>query len=76
MVNPEGVIIGNNKTSLSGNELDLIFDEPDKYAHPEIFKLKDIISKAIDFDDIEPFLSLSMTGHINKKNFFMHSNYF
>jgi len=49
MLNPEGVIIGNNKTSLSGNDLDLLFDEPDKYAHPEIFHLKDVIGKAIDF---------------------------
>ncbi|CDW88594.1 UNKNOWN [Stylonychia lemnae] len=76
MVNAEGVIIGNNKTSLSGNELDLLFDEPDKFAHPEIYNLRELLAKVIDYQDLEPFLYLSMTSHFNKKNFFFHSNYF
>lgn len=76
MINAEGVIIGNNRTSLSGNDLDRVFDEPDKYAHPEIFNFRNMIYHLIDDKNIIPFMYLNMGGHLHKKNFFVYSNYF
>ena len=48
MLNCEGVILGNNKTSLSGNDLDRVFEEPDMYTHPEVYNFRSILSNLMD----------------------------
>ena len=47
MVNIEGVIVGNNRTSLSGNDLNRQFKDPDKYVHPEIYHFKTMVETYI-----------------------------
>ena len=76
MINCEGVIIGNNRTSLSGNDLKRIFDDPDMYTHPEMFNFKTIIGHTIDSKLVKPFLFLNFESSMNKKNFYLSSNYY
>jgi len=40
MLNPDGVIHGNNRTSISGEDLNRVWQNPNKYLHPEIFYTK------------------------------------
>ena len=43
MLNPDGVIHGNYRTSLSGHDLNRQWKNPDKISHPEIFHMKKLI---------------------------------
>lgn len=40
MVNPDGVVIGNSRTSLSGVDLNRRWSNPSPTIHPEIYFLK------------------------------------
>ena len=40
MINPDGVCVGNNRTSLSGIDLNRDWDEPDLLISPEINAIK------------------------------------
>jgi hypothetical protein len=40
MINVDGVIIGNYRTSMSGNDLNRKFKEPDSRLHPEVLAIK------------------------------------
>lgn len=45
MVNIDGVIHGNNRCSLSGEDLNRRWNNPDKLLHPEIYYTKQMIDK-------------------------------
>lgn len=40
MLNPDGVINGNNRTSLSGQDLNRVWDNPKPDVHPTIYQCK------------------------------------
>jgi murein tripeptide amidase MpaA len=40
MVNPDGVILGNSRTSASGKDLNREYINPDASLYPEIYKIK------------------------------------
>jgi len=40
MINVDGVIVGSYRNSLSGNDLNRYFDNPDSTLHPEIKAIK------------------------------------
>jgi murein tripeptide amidase MpaA len=40
MVNPDGVVIGNYRTNLSGNDVNRKWDFPTQTIHPEVFHIK------------------------------------
>lgn len=40
MVNPDGVLIGNSRCSLSGEDLSNVWLEPDSVLNPEVYSLK------------------------------------
>ena len=41
MVNPDGVVIGNSRSSFAGCDLNRRFSNPDAVMHPEIYFLKE-----------------------------------
>ena len=43
MVNVDGVICGNSRTSLAGCDLNRRWINPNEFLHPEIYKLKELI---------------------------------
>ena len=47
MINVDGVIVGNYRTSMSGNDLNRRYLEPDSRLHPEVWSIKHLISDLI-----------------------------
>lgn len=56
MVNPDGVVVGNYRTNLSGNDVNRKWDFPTKTIHPEVFHIKRKMAE--DKKDIRFFLDL------------------
>ena len=44
MINVDGVICGNSRTSLSGCDLNRRWINPNEFLHPEIYYLKELIN--------------------------------
>jgi murein tripeptide amidase MpaA len=47
MLNPDGVIIGNYRCSLSGDDLNRQWKTPSQRMHPEIFAVKEMFAKTL-----------------------------
>ena len=70
MLNPDGVIIGNYRWSLSGQDLNRQYVTPTKRANPEICATKLMLKKTIESRKI--FLYVDVHGHSRKNNVFMY----
>lgn len=72
MINPDGVIAGNYRTSLFGKDLNRSFDEDQKHFFPETYYLKEYVYELKlkyknHFD-----LFIDLHGHSIKKNVFIY----
>lgn len=89
MINVDGVIAGNYRTSMSGNDLNRQFFQPDKHLHPEVVSIKKMMhhlthgkkKKLEDKEGIEILEEdivayIDIHGHSLKKNVFMYGNQF
>ena len=47
MINVDGVIVGNYRTSLSGNDLNRRYLEPNRKLHPEIYAIKTLMGDLV-----------------------------
>lgn len=78
MTNPDGVIVGNYRTSLSGNDLNRQFISPNPKLHPTVCALKalvsDITSKHPEADPLATFMDIH--GHSRKKSIFIYGPHF
>lgn len=87
MLNVDGVIIGNYRTSMSGNDLNRQYSVPDKRLHPEIFTFRNVIKnltygkkkppgqkEGIEIQEEDIMTYIDMHGHSMKKNIFMYGN--
>eukprot|EP00347_Sterkiella_histriomuscorum_P013611 403364056 len=70
MLNPDGVIVGNYRCSLSGQDLNRQWISPNPRSHPEIHGVKQMMRKTIESRDI--FLYCDFHGHSRSKNAFMY----
>lgn len=70
MLNPDGVINGSYRCSLSGVDLNRCWVEPNKKLHPCIYNAKAMIKKFCE--DREVVLCCDLHGHSRKKNIFMY----
>lgn len=70
MLNPDGVIIGNYRCSLSGDDLNRQWKTPSPRLHPEIYAVKEMFSKTLKWREV--FLYVDVHGHSRKKNAFMY----
>lgn len=48
MINPDGVVYGNSRSSLAGCDLNRRWGNPNSSIHPEIFFLKESMIRAND----------------------------
>ena len=72
MMNPDGVILGNNRTGFSGNDFNRNWRSPNKETEPEVVLVKDFLSVLIkDGNKIAMFFDLH--GHSHKKGVFVYS---
>ena len=87
MINTDGVIIGNYRTSMSGNDLNRRYNKPDFRLHPVVCAIKQIANDLINGpsdevkkkDKEEPetqneeiLAFIDMHGHSRKKNVFIY----
>eukprot|EP01012_Entosiphon_sulcatum_P003917 TRINITY_DN11417_c0_g1_i2.p1 TRINITY_DN11417_c0_g1~~TRINITY_DN11417_c0_g1_i2.p1 ORF type:complete len:939 (-),score=70.40 TRINITY_DN11417_c0_g1_i2:18-2834(-) len=70
MVNPDGVVVGNYRCSLSGEDLNRRWAAPDERYHPEVVAIKRVMTKFQQEREVVMFLDLH--GHSRKKNFFVY----
>lgn len=72
MMNPDGVICGNYRTSLAGCDLNRRWINPNETLHPEIFYAKQMIMKLSSQRQIG--LICDMHGHSGANNIFTYGN--
>lgn len=70
MLNPDGVIYGNNRCSLAGVDLNRQWKTPSKQAHPTIFSLKNLLGLQKKYRDVA--LYIDFHGHSRKYNVFFY----
>jgi hypothetical protein len=82
MANPDGVIIGNYRTSYSGNDLNRKYHNPDPRLHPTVDAIKGLVFNIVNGgmeeveDKKELFAFIDMHGHSRKKNVFIFGPYY
>ena len=74
MLNPDGVINGNYRCSLSGQDLNRWWKNPSKILHPENSAVKRLIRAFAKEREI--VLVCDLHGHSRRKNIFMYGNNF
>ena len=72
MINPDGVINGNYRCSLAGQDLNRRWKNTNKQLHPENFATKRLI-RAFK-KEREIVLYLDLHGHSRRKNIFIYGN--
>ncbi|CAG9325902.1 unnamed protein product [Blepharisma stoltei] len=83
MCNPDGVVIGNSRTSIDGKDLNRLYINPDENMNPTGFHIKSLVRNLIS-ENKAIFMFIDMHGHFSKKGSFIygpyypihHSNYF
>lgn len=72
MMNPDGVSIGNSRCSLAGNDLNQVWDKPDRFVHPEIYYAKRVLMKTQK--DHEILFFADFHGNYLKSGYFLHGS--
>lgn len=70
MLNPDGVIVGNHRSSLSGADLNRHWREPSRLLHPVIYAIKELVRALTAERDVVLFADLH--AHSKKSNVFMY----
>ena len=74
MVNPDGVVLGNSRTSASGKDLNREYLNVRRDLYPEVYSVKMLIARLQKKHGV--LLFLDFHGHSRKKNtFFYGPNY-
>lgn len=74
MMNPDGVIIGNSRTSFSGRDLNRTFLKPDNRLHPIPFHIKKLVENLTRNNRVVAYIDIH--GHSKKKGSFMYGPHF
>jgi len=72
ILNPDGVINGNYRCSLSGQDLNRRWKNPNKVLHPVISNVKKLMRTFAK--ERECVLYCDLHGHSRRKNIFMYGN--
>ena len=70
MLNPDGVIFGNNRCSLAGVDLNRQWKIPMKHQHPTVYHLKTLMQEQKSFREIVMYVDIH--GHSRKYNVFLY----
>lgn len=70
MLNPDGVVVGNYRSNLSGHDLNRRYGNPDPNRHIEVFSLKEMVQSLVSTRPVE--LYVDYHGHSNKWGLFMY----
>ena len=72
MINVDGVIMGNTRTSLAGCDLNRRWSNPNEFLHPEIYSAKELIMNFASNKKIECIVDFH--GHFGAFNSFFYAN--
>lgn len=72
ILNPDGVINGNYRCSLTGQDLNRRWKSPSRVLHPVIFAVKKLMRSFQK--ERQVILYCDLHGHSRKKNIFMYGN--
>lgn len=70
MINTDGVILGNNRCNLAGDDLNRQFLDPDRRLHPSIYAIKQAVL------NLKVFSYIDIHSHSKKKGSFFYGPYF
>jgi len=73
MVNPDGVIFGNNRCSLAGNDMNRCWGNPNKSQEPIISRLKGELRKIYKLDENQILIYCDLHGHSRLYNSFLYA---
>jgi hypothetical protein len=78
VTNPDGVIVGNYRASMSGNDLNRQFIAPNIKLHPTVCAIKALVSNILaNAQEPEPLASfIDIHGHSRKKSIFIYGPHF
>ena len=74
MINPDGVIAGNNRTAFTGRDLNRCYTEASPILTPEIFKIRALVNEITSQGKLLGFFDLHQ--HSGRKSVFMYAPYF
>ena len=72
MVNPDGVYVGNTRTNAMGQDLNRHWDDCNRFLHPTIHAVRDIVRKLDDEGRVD--LVLDMHAHTSLTGVFLYGN--
>ncbi|RWS11437.1 cytosolic carboxypeptidase 1-like isoform X1, partial [Dinothrombium tinctorium] len=73
MMNPDGVVNGNSRTSLSGDDLNRQWVRPDPFTHPTIFHTKMLLKYINSISKgSNPVFFCDFHGHSHRSNVFLY----
>lgn len=72
MLNPDGVIYGNYRSSLIGVDLNRRWKNPSKFLHPTIYYSKSLIKYLNANKKSGVVMTCDFHGHSRKRNVFMY----
>jgi hypothetical protein len=73
MMNPDGVLVGNSRTSFAGCDLNRRWGKPNEIIHPEVFHTKQMITKLATQRNIA--FIVDCHGHFGAFNSLFYCNY-
>ena len=74
MLNPDGVVLGNYRSSLMGFDLNRHWNDPTVWAHPSISTAKDVIMALNDNSNVDLDFFIDIHAHSTLNNCFMYGN--
>ena len=74
MLNPDGVVLGNYRTSCIGKDLNRSYTSPNYRLHPESYQLKELMKDLKRYGHIYSFFDIH--GHSSKKCNFIYGPHF
>ena len=74
MLNPDGVVLGNYRSSLMGFDLNRHWNEPTVWAHPSISAAKEVIMALNDNHNVDLDFFIDIHAHSTLNNSFMYGN--
>ena len=73
MMNPDGVLVGNSRTSFAGCDLNRRWSKPNEIIHPEVYSTKQMVSKLSNQRNIA--FIIDCHGHFGTFNSLFYCNY-
>jgi hypothetical protein len=73
MLNPDGVVLGNNRCSLAGHDLNRCWASPNRHTQPTVFQLKALLSELCTSRKERVLLYCDFHGHSHGLNSFIYA---